>query len=200
MIVATRLTTPYLTSLWRLSRFPSFDLRNLGAPHVTALDPGTQRRPKPTRFAAPVLPRARGFHENTPICGAESPNHPRLPKLEVASSNLVRRFRLVGPDLALWQGIRGGGGPGSVRTYAGVRGQEGHKSAATGSGVGGLRGVRCGRGARRGVGAASLWPPSHWRVRKQASRLSCHPARNAKFRLEAHCARRHRGRGTPSRL
>ena len=54
----------------------------------------------------------------------------KLPKLGVASSNLVRRFRFVGPDLALRQGIRRGGGQLGAGTGAGVCGQNGHESTA----------------------------------------------------------------------
>ena len=44
----------------------------------------------------------------------------KLPKLEVASSNLVRRFCFMGPDVALRQGNRGGG---RVAWSAGKRGR-----------------------------------------------------------------------------
>jgi len=63
----------------------------------TTLDPDARRCPKPARFAATVLPWPHGLSENTLICGAESPNRPPLPKLGVASSNLVRRLARTGP-------------------------------------------------------------------------------------------------------
>jgi hypothetical protein len=75
----------------------------------------------------------------------------KLPKLEVASSNLVRRFRFVGPNVALRQGIRRDGGRLGSRASAGVRGQNGHESTAPlwprDSGLRG--GARAGHGATR---------------------------------------------------
>ena len=79
-----------------------------------------------------MLPRPHGLSENTLICGAESPNRPRLPKLEVASSNLVRRFASRGRIWLYGRGFAGlAGGParGQARAFAGKR----DTSAGTGS-------------------------------------------------------------------